>query len=95
MKAVVSSSATGTPQNGSSKTPDPPEMLSLASRSEYLTPYLSTWLVVMNTMRASVEATPSRALSSPLKVSRPRPWYFIGSGGRQRGSVSEHSPASN
>ncbi len=36
--------------------------------------YLSMKLVVMNTIRASEDATPSRALRSPLKVSLPMPW---------------------
>lgn len=36
--------------------------------------YLSIKLVVIKTILASDEATPSRELSSPLKVSRPIPW---------------------
>lgn len=42
---------------------------------------LSTWFVVMKTILASVEATPSSALRRPLKVRRPMPWYAVGSGG--------------
>lgn len=43
------------------------------------TQYLSMKLVVMKTIRASDEATPSRELSRPLNVSRPIPWYAMGS----------------
>lgn len=44
--------------------------------------YLSMKLVVMKTILASDEATPSRELSSPLKVSLPIPWKARGSDGK-------------
>ncbi len=33
----------------------------------------------MKTILASVDATPSNALSNPLNVRRPIPWYTVGS----------------
>ena len=39
--------------------------------------------MVMKTIRASDDATPSSALSRPLKVRRPMPWYAVGSEGEK------------
>lgn len=49
--------------------------------------YLSMKLVVIKTILASDEATPSRELSRPLKVSLPIPWYARGSGKQWQKSV--------
>jgi len=45
----------------------------LVAYTEYHKEYLSMWLVVMNMMRASVDATPSSALRRPLYVRDPMP----------------------